>query len=272
MYNPLPIRLREDDLLLFLHIPRTAAASFAAVMESHFPPDRIFPLYSAPLDALFEAYTPAQYARFQLVRGHFCRFGPFDKHVYRYLGPNPFLLTILRDPVARTLSVYRHVQRRTRHKRHREVAGNGMSFLEFIDHPPFHIKIRNRMTLLLVGACCPEPEKLPPTVALALAKERLQQMAFFGLAEQFAASMKLLARTFGWEPKTEMPELDSEPHRSDRADLSEAEVSAVSAQLDLDLELYEFASGLFAERLARWLPEAVAATAGARPPIQPALA
>lgn len=249
------ISLQPDDLLFFLHIPKTGGISLQTILESHFPPEAICPLHSFVTREKFEQYTPEQRARWRFVRGHMA-VGSYS-YITRFVGSNPICLTFLRDPVLRIVSEYQHILRRSSHWLHQEFTTRNVSLKEYVTNPQYAYLVSNYQVFMLAGTVLghifldrsrENGWLLSDEAQLALAKQRLEQYAFVGLTERYDESVALLHYTFGWEPLAEIPLLNTAPKKTSREHLDEATQAALLACTELDRELYAFAQVLFAER------------------------
>ncbi len=68
MPSPFEYELKNNDILYFLHIPKTAGTSLIAILESYFDLDSIYPekLWQKLLKKI-----PRDFTKYKLVRGHF---------------------------------------------------------------------------------------------------------------------------------------------------------------------------------------------------------
>lgn len=252
------IQLQPDDVLFFLHIPKTGGISMQTILESHFESEEICPLHTFATREKFEQYPPEHQARWRLVRGHM-RYGSFSP-VYRFVTQNPICVTVLREPIKRVVSEYRHILRHPQNWLHEEFVNQQVSLKEYVTNPKYAYLATNYQTFMLTGTIrgslfmdrTKDREPLLSDAArLALAKQRLEQYAFVGLTEQYEASVALLAFTFDWEPPQEIPYLNTAPTKTVLDELDAATRAALVACNALDLELYRFAEALFAERYAQ---------------------
>ncbi|HMB68608.1 MAG TPA: sulfotransferase family 2 domain-containing protein [bacterium] len=231
-------RLGEDDLVYFLHIPRTGGTSFFEVLASHFHPEEVRKGDDrrTPEEDL-RAMPREELARYRLLSGH------HDVSVARRPGREPHFVTMLREPVARTMSTYRILQQLPHHPLH----GLAMrsTFLEFLQHPDGGRADADRQTRQLAGAL--DGNASGPDL-LDRAKERLESLAFFGLRERFEDSVRLLEATFGWEPVEPVPHLNATGDTNHRLALDARELELTQERNRMDLELYRFARRLWRER------------------------
>jgi hypothetical protein len=221
--------------------------------------------------------SAVELARIRCVRGHHW-FGPGDRAIHDRLAIDPVVLTVLRDPVARTVSAYQHVMRWDEHWL-REWLGLGegetMPMHDFVEHPLVEGEIANLQTRLIVGRVPGNPPQLnvdsddgvPFTdeELLARAKARLDSFAWVGLTERMEESVRLLTTMMGWEAVEELPTLNVNPVPSAQLEVPEETRAAILQRTALDSELYAHASQLLDRALEAHMP-APEAPAGASPP------
>ena len=88
--------------IVFLHVPKTAGQTIRISLKNAFPRRRVFP---GQVDAHLSTYSREDLTRFDIFSGH------FSWSLLDCLGPDVDYITILRDPVERVLSYYRHLRR-----------------------------------------------------------------------------------------------------------------------------------------------------------------
>ncbi|KAM8733271.1 heparan-sulfate 6-O-sulfotransferase 2 [Acanthopagrus schlegelii] len=182
---------------------------------------------------------------------------------------NYYYITILRDPVSRYLSEWRHVQRGATWKASLHVCDgrsptlselpscysgddwSGCSLQEFMDCP--YNLANNRQTRMLAdlslvgcynGSAMSEEERW--AVLLESAKRNLRGMAFFGLTEYQRKTQYLFERTFNLEFIAPFTQLNGT--RASSVDVP-PEIQRRILELNRwDVELYEYARDLFLQR------------------------
>uniref|UniRef100_A0A3P9I6G0 Heparan-sulfate 6-O-sulfotransferase n=1 Tax=Oryzias latipes TaxID=8090 RepID=A0A3P9I6G0_ORYLA len=182
---------------------------------------------------------------------------------------NYYYITILRDPVSRYLSEWRHVQRGATWKASLHVCDgrsptlselpscysgddwSGCSLQEFMDCP--YNLANNRQTrmladLSLVGcynvSTMTEEERW--AVLLESAKRNLQGMAFFGLTEYQRKTQYLFERTFNLEFIAPFTQLNGT--RASTVDVPPGTQQRILELNRWDVKLYEYARDLFLQR------------------------
>lgn len=272
--------------LVFLHVPKTGGTSLHATLSSHFAPERFCPerfngLRDWRLGAL---------AAFDYYSGHFdyesCLGIP---------GASVQMVTLLRDPVRRLLSLYYFL--RAHRQDYAEAHGLGLALLaralppdQFFAHPQvvLHPSVRDSQTRSLTltlpagrweALAAPidaaDPLLTDPAPLLELAWSRLCGMTSFGLMEDLDASLQLFSQALGLDLQPVAPQQVLEDIMVSNGGLEPVQrptahppelISQLEALTVQDRALYARAQALFHSRLARRPPVAPAAPpAGAGP-------
>lgn len=180
---------------VFLHIPKTAGTTLKTVLLRHYAPWRVHRFYpegghARLLRDLRHRLDAGQ--RIDLILGHL-GFGiheDIDREV-RYL-------TVLREPVRRVLSLYRHVRRTPDHPLHGEV--QGMSVYDFVNSG-IDDSVANNQTRFLSGDKWNEEmgrARRPATELLSAALRNLDRIAVVGVSERLDETLLILRRTMDW--------------------------------------------------------------------------
>lgn len=182
-----------------------------------------------------------------------------------------FYITLLREPVARFLSEYRHVQRGATWKTSRHLCGGRpptkeelpscysgpdwrhVTIEEFISCP--HNLAVNRQTrmladLTLVGCYNASfmSARERDVILLASAKENLRRMAFFGLCEYQKMSQYLFETSFHLNFLQPFVQLNETHSTFTAHKMSSDLLDKIKSLNRLDIELYEFSKQLLFER------------------------
>ena len=183
----------------FLHVMKTAGGTLRRQILANFDRDEVYPLRRFDPDMRRANYSldylmglPAERrARIRVFTGHF----PYV--AVELLGMQLTTITILRDPVERTLSYLRHCKRY--HEQHQELS------LEEIYEDPFFYPafIENHQAKLFAFAVEDGPESYMDSIEvdsgrLALAKDNLERVDVVGTQERFDDLLSELRRRFGW--------------------------------------------------------------------------
>jgi hypothetical protein len=224
----------------FCHLQKTAGTSLRERLMRHFGEAGVYPNRSDATD-IATLMTSIDYLEERLAaRGDEIRVvsGHFPLCTAELLGGGFTTLTVLRDPVERTLSYLRNA-------RHRSPPDREKSLEEIYEDPfRFHAMIHNHMTKMfalrpaeMTAGMLTHVEFIPEH--LERAKRNLAGVDAVGLQERFEEFCAQLGRRFGWrlgEPET----ANVSPPVDCPADLRER----IAADNALDVELYEFAKQL----------------------------
>lgn len=242
----------------FLHIPKTAGTSTNRFLDS------LSPRLGAGLwDQLIELERRGAPISAALISGH------FHMHLEPFVGKKLKRFTILRDPVARTISHYLHVKRAPEHPYYKIV--QSLSLLEFCTHPKTRHMVSNYQARYLVnfgidprlaGALCTHEElstfqlqdllerltldAVPEDLLLSAAEANLASFAAIGVVDKFPEAMRRFAAVFGCK---EIPSLFDERHNVAPEPHAEANLDsktrlAIIGATQVDLALYRSASGV----------------------------
>lgn len=223
-------KAREDRGLFFLHIRKCAGTTLRAILRRQFPRESVY----APNHADAVSLSEEQRRNVRLVMGHF----PFGSH--RGLAVPFDVLTMLRDPVDRVVSLYFYARGRD------SPLGRSVGDMAFEEFARHHALASDDQVRMIAG----EVDRLPDEDMLLSAKENLRDhIAAFGLHDRFDESVLLFRRRFGWA----MPyyaRRNVTPNRPAPGEVAAAVLRDIRRRNQLDEELVAFARELFTQRLA----------------------
>lgn len=228
----------------FLHIMKTAGGTFTWDIRANFDDTQVYPdrradgadpdkyLATTSVDYLL-GLSADRHRSISVYTGHF----PFV--VTELLDRELTTLTVLRDPVERTISHLRH--RRDR------VPGYRDQPLEAIYEDPvfFRCNLQNHQAKMFAFT----PNDRPRTyldeldvddARLERAKANLGSVDLVGLTEEFGRFRHEVAARLGWSTGRAKPVHVSD----DQSDVARALRKRIAADNEADLELYRFAQGL----------------------------
>jgi Galactose-3-O-sulfotransferase len=231
--------------IIFVHIPKTAGITLHRALRWKYP-SRTIQLDSlrTPLKELAEELPPEARRDLRVVSGHH-HYG-FHEHVPHECA----YITLVREPVARVVSMYHFILGNPKHWLHDELVRSGMGLEEFV-RTAADPGVDNQQTRLISGLGSGEigPWQKPPPLdrgALELARRNLEKFLVVGLTERFDESFILIRRALRWR----LPMYVTTNRTSVPKSASQSAIDAIRERNQLDLELYDFGRELFATAVA----------------------
>lgn len=231
---------------VFVHIPKAAGTTLREIICAE-----INPRQRLNIDDISRiAYAPDEW-----LNSHDFISGHFGVSLLRRLKAGCRVITMLRNPLARTISQYKYIKELS------EQAETSNAYAAFLrgrslkdilsDQNDARVTnwFRNTQTWSLVSDYQYQYRihHMPDDEVLAIAKENLEKMDFFGLVEAMEESLSGLNAVFGWNINIqEAARVRSNPTgRQDDEGLGDI----ILEHNQLDLALYNWAEIKFRERL-----------------------
>ena len=237
----------KETTVIFLHIPKTAGSTLHQIIRRQYPASAIYHIGSHPdSETTFRALPSARRGRIRLLMGH------FEMGIDACLPRSSTYFTMLRRPVARSVSYFAHVRRDPDHYCHHLVHHQQMTLDAFIQSGA-DVMMDNGQTRMIAGVLYTIPfGKLDATV-LEIAKHNLQaRFTFAGLTEKFDHALLLMRHFFGWRNLYYTRRNVSA--RAEKETLSAETLALIHNANRLDAALYEFAAGRLAQQVAQLEP------------------
>uniref|UniRef100_A0A8C5RT83 Heparan-sulfate 6-O-sulfotransferase n=1 Tax=Laticauda laticaudata TaxID=8630 RepID=A0A8C5RT83_LATLA len=277
-------RIAGDDLIVFLHIQKTGGTTFGRHLVRNIQLEQPCQCRAGQKKCtclrpgkretwLFSRFSTGWSCGLHADWTELTNCVPALLDSKRDARPRPsrnyYYITILRDPVSRYLSEWRHVQRGATWKASLHVCDgrpptseelpscysgddwSGCSLQEFMDCPynlANNRQVRMLADLSLVGCynLSIMPEEQRNQVLLDSAKENLKRMAFFGLTEFQRKTQYLFEKTFSMNFISPFTQYNST--RASSVDIEGATQQRIEALNFLDTDLYDYAKDLFLQR------------------------
>jgi Sulfotransferase family len=230
----------------FIHVMKTGGGTFSSHIMENFDGEEVYPserldpdIYVARAEiGYLTALPPERRARIRVYRGHF----PFV--AAELLGEELVTITILRDPVERTISYLKHCKRYK--EEHRSLS------LEQIYQDPFFFptEILNHQAKLFAMTSEDEPESYLDVIEiddrrLEIAKANLERVDVLGFQEHFQELVEEMGRRYGWRFGPV-----GDRHVGPETGVSGSFRRRIAEENAADLEFYEHARALWKRRRA----------------------
>jgi hypothetical protein len=233
---------------VFVHIPKTAGTSIRALLAECFRPEDVSPAFRVqPIDAEVAQHLAA----FAVISGHIS-WADIAEHF-----PTRRLITFLRDPIDRCLSVYGYFRERTDRPlipldqiQGLNSGEEAVALARQLDpddffcsnHPHVLQSIDNRMVWQLGHhARYENRHQVPPAEALARAITNLKAFSFVGFYERLNEETSRLPATLGAVGQHSLPVLNPTLRPLHRTDISPRVLTALQRRTELDRRLYDIA-------------------------------
>jgi Sulfotransferase family len=231
-------RRPNEKCLVFLHVPKTGGQTIDSSLLWNFPErERIrLDTLDKRLDEAMNSIPLERRSHARLVFGHI----PYGVHLYMPQQCEYF--TILREPIARVVSVYKYILRARHHVLHDRVLTEGIPLEEYLESGMDEGQTENSQTRQLSGRQFGVLDR----TALVEAKHNLEASLAVGLTDRFEETFVLLRRTLGLRMPFYITTNVSPPF-----DVSDRAVELARERNELDFELYRFARELFEAQVSR---------------------
>ena len=231
-----------------VHVQKTAGTSLRRRVQNHFGARAVYPDSSDGVESAEAVVSIAHLEeRFRVRRGEI-RFvtGHFPLCTTEFLDCDFTTLTLLRDPVERTLSYLRHQRG--------ELPRPARKPLEEIYEDPWHFDTAINNFMVKVFSLTPEEAAEVGVMAqveftperLERAKQGLASVDALGLQERFEEFCDELTDRFGWDLGP--PQHANPTSRAEDTEVSDAFRARIGNDNAMDVELFEFAARLYEER------------------------
>ncbi len=223
--------------LIFLHIPKTGGTTLTEIIERQYDVNNVFNIKRNFQDSIQKLIKLGKKSeRVACIKGHIT-FG-----IHRYLPGEFTYITLLRDPVEKTISEYYYIQRSPEHPLFNKIKSDEIDIKKFT-----HKYLQNNsQTKLIAGQQA--DENTDANKILELAKENIRQhFAFVGITEMFDESLLVMQNIFKWNNIFyNMRNVTAE--RPGIQDLPLELIDSIRDTNKADIELYNFAKDLLIEK------------------------
>jgi hypothetical protein len=234
----------------FIHVMKTGGTTFQQHLRKNFTPPEVYP--NKRLDQAADSFLPYRDIAFLLGLAPARRkqihayFGHFPFFVTQLLGEDLVTMTLLRNPVERTISYLNHCK--LYHAQHKD-----LTLEQIYDDPEYRpMFIANHQTKVFSLTADDKPESIMEIIdidddRLRIACENLEKIDVLGLHEHYGEFLQEMRDRYGWQ----FGEVGNWYVTETPAQVSAALRDRIAADNAVDLAFYEYACGLHARRRQR---------------------
>jgi hypothetical protein len=241
-----PVSDDPDRTFFFLHVMKTAGGTLRQQIFANFDREQVYPWERLDPDMVransnleyLTSLPPERRSRLRAFTGHF----PFV--AVELLGGELTTITLLRDPVERTISYLRQVKRRVDE-------GRGLLLEDIYEHPYlFPCFIKDHQAKLFAFTPEDEPRSYMDVLdvdadRLEIAKRNLERVDVVGIQDNFESLLSELERRFGWR-RTPAPHRNVDPGTP--GDISTRFRRRIAEDNPAEMEFFEHARQLVEQR------------------------
>jgi len=253
----------EEPKLVFMHIPKTGGTTLHHLLINSFDKEEVCPERFNGL----RHYRAGELARYRYFSGH------FDLPSVRLIPGRKRVITMLREPVARLISLYyflRSYKPAIIETDQLELArlANQYAMADFFRAREVrsHAAVNNAMTRVLIDTIAVDRWEGKSGDALAdcrpflqLAIRELESLDAFGILERYDDSVELICQSIGFNKPAKVKPMqvlevimDTEPglKRIEKEPVTEEIRREIRSVAETDIEFYRHASKVFENRLS----------------------
>jgi len=248
---------QAKKLILFAHIPKTAGMTFWTIIKQNYQTPNCY-YYDIRRDLDKTARTINQSTEIEIAMGHF-GFG-----FHHLLNQPHTYLTMLREPIQRTISDYYYYQQSemainkynpplTWEEFCPRMANNIMTRfyagIEFACIKKFNSFAKLRVAKIQNSSKLKDYYNHSPAELLTLAKNNLKEnFDYIGIVERFDESLLLLKQKFNWKHLNYV-QRNIGHKKIEKMNLDQEKINYITKYNQLDIELYKYARKLFNEQI-----------------------
>lgn len=226
--------MEPKNILIFLHIPKTAGTTLRSILDREYGRKRTFLIDGDNSPKSIPEHIPVEsLQKITLVSGGHLFFG-----IHRSIPSPSTYFTILREPVSRVVSHYYHVLGTKWHRLHELVTSRRMSLEDYVTSG-ISAEVDNGQTRQLTGAYdLPFGQCAESLLAQAIVNMD-RHFSFVGLTESFDESVIRMRDMFGWRKRPLYVTRLRNKTRPPIAAIPDKTIAIIREQNDLDCRLYD---------------------------------
>lgn len=249
------IREKIVSKVFFLHLPKTGGVTVETLLKQEFDDNQICPWYYEE-DYYRGSSSPSNYSLF---------LGHVPYYAKKIIPETVYTFTIIREPVARTISAFEHIARDSFHPQNKMMNQEAPTLKQFMEHPRLGVALTNPQTRYLGNEFDfayvfeqVRSHNMPIAKALHVTNEarrkqavedtfknaikNLESMDRFGLTDNLSVCLQEVQKDLGFVVNHEVPKMNANPGSGSALEKYSAEdLDVVRKYNEYDLKLFEYA-------------------------------
>jgi hypothetical protein len=243
------MRSDTNNIICFLHNPKTAGASLINIIRENYTPLERYSVSNYVLKDIeheIAGLSEERKKKILLLSGHI----EFGIHNF-FQGQTVRYFTFLRDPVSRVVSHYHYAKRTPFHHLYDTIHKNNMTLEDYVSSG-ISLELNNGQVRMLTA----QTDMSNKSVAIhgsndeALLKLAIKNIEdhfdFIGIQEHFKESVSYIGRLYKWR-HIKFPQLNVNVEK--KTPLSLKEISIIEKNNILDIQLYKYGLTYFNRKL-----------------------
>ncbi|MEM7756955.1 MAG: sulfotransferase family 2 domain-containing protein [Cyanobacteria bacterium P01_A01_bin.40] len=228
--------------VIFLHLPKAAGTTLCDIFLRQYQAESIHLLDGTNFDQAqedFKQLSPEEKAQIKILMGHMY-FG-----LHEYLPHPATYVTMLRNPIDRVVSYYHFIKKARNHPDYEMMKTKNISIEDYCQMGV--VNMCNGQTRFLSGN---QESAFNGSEILEQAKKNLQEyFSVVGIQEKFDESLLMLRNKLAWKKMPYYYRRNTNRTKSYRQEISNSTRAVIEKYNELDLELYEYATKIFEQKL-----------------------
>lgn len=252
---------KKDDLLFFLHLPKSAGTTLNSILEKIYPQKQIFSIAkevrrkfgsnwvneatstreNVAFD-VFKGMTDRQLNSLKIVKGHM-GFGWHEK-----VKKNVSYFTFVRQPIDRIVSQYYYIKRIKGHALQKQIESQNLDLRAFVERG-ISLVADNGMTRKIAGISDEIPFQSYGKEILDKAKDNIENhFSSIGLSEYFDESIVLMQAKYEWTRPYYIKQNVTDG-RKKVTEINSSTLKIIEHFNALDMELYDYIKKIFRNQI-----------------------
>jgi hypothetical protein len=228
--------------IVFLHIPKTAGLTFHEILTDQYPQRKHKLIYTVGHTKTFIELPEKKKAKIGVIKGHLL-YGLHD-----FMPNKPIYITLLRDPIARTISGFEFIKNKKDHPFYKELKLQKYTLYDFLNQQ-FIPNFDNMHVRFLCGNNSMPFGTINESHFEMAKKNLITSNMLFGITEMFDESILCFKNELGWTNPFYSKVNVAKNNSLNMQNIDPATRDMILNCNKFDIQLYQFAKDKFLEKI-----------------------